>query len=118
MPPDVNTISLGAAALISFATDCRDRSIAVDSDANVYVTGYTYSTDFPTYNALNSSNNGGSDIFLTKLNSTGTGYNFSTYLGGSGDDAGLDLMVDPSANAFIGPESVFLRDGNWPDYEE
>lgn len=76
-------------------------SIAVDSDANVYVTGYTYSTDFPTYNALNSSNNGGADIFLTKLNSTGTGYNFSTYLGGSGDDAGLDLMVDSSANIYL-----------------
>ena len=41
--------------------------VAVDDNHNTYVFGYTYSTDFPTHNALQPSNAGERDLFLTKI---------------------------------------------------
>ncbi len=58
-------------------------AIAVDSAGNAYVTGYTYSTDFPTENAFDTSfNGGGKDVFATKIVASGTSLSYSTYLGG------------------------------------
>ena len=57
------------------------------SAGNAYITGYTFSTDFPTANAYQAAcdNCGnGPDVFVTKLNATGTALVYSTYLGGSG----------------------------------
>src|SRR5262249_26024233 len=47
-------------------------NIAVDSSGNAYVTGYTDSTNFPTTNPMQASNAGFTDVFVTKLNSTGS----------------------------------------------
>ena len=79
--------------------------IAVDSLGDAHVTGSTFSTDFPTTSgAFQTSNNAAaisaSNAFVTELNSTGTGLNYSTYLGGSGDangggDAGAGIAVIP-----------------------
>ena len=64
--------------------------IAVDSSGNAYVTGLTPSTNFPTTSgAFQTTLNGTSDAFVTKLNPTGSApLVYSTYLGGSGTDAG------------------------------
>jgi hypothetical protein len=76
--------------------------IAVDSGGNAYVTGYTYSSDFPTANALQAFFSGGiTDAFVTKINPTGSALVYSTYLGGSGDDLGLGIAVDSAGNAYI-----------------
>lgn len=76
--------------------------IAVDGAGNAYVTGSSDSTNFPTTNALQSSFGGGDrDAFIAKLNPTGASVGYSTYLGGSGDDAGLDIAVDDSGNAYV-----------------
>jgi len=63
---------------------------------NVYLTGHTDSTDFPTVNAIQASKNGGTDAFVAKFNLGGTLLLFSTYFGGSGDDYGRDVRVDGS----------------------
>jgi len=57
--------------------------IAVDSDYNMYITGFTHSTNFPVANAFQPTHQGGYDAFVTKFNSTGSALVFSTYLGGS-----------------------------------
>jgi len=77
--------------------------IAVDESGNAYVTGYTYSTDFDvTPGAFQTTFGGGKYYaFVTKLNATGRGLAYSTYLGGSGDDFGWGVAVDISGNAYV-----------------
>ncbi len=74
--------------------------IAVDVAGNAYVTGYT-STNFPTANPLQSNNAGNTDAFVTKLNATGTGLIYSTYLGGSKQDQGNGIGLDAAGNAYL-----------------
>ena len=60
------------------------QGIAVDGAGSAYVTGETGSTDFPTTaGAAQTTFAGESDAFVTKLNATGSGLVYSTYLGGS-----------------------------------
>jgi hypothetical protein len=79
-------------------------SIAVDGDDNAYITGYTLSLDFPTLNAYDNSYAGdpinSGDAYVTKLSSAGA-LVYSTFLGDSGNDSGLDLAVDSDGNAYI-----------------
>lgn len=76
--------------------------IAVDALGNAYVAGGTGSTNFPTTSgAFQTNNAGGSDAFVTKLNPTGTGLVYSTYLGGSGADQALAVALDSSGNAYV-----------------
>ena len=75
-------------------------SIAVDSDEAVWVAGYTSSPDFPTMIPYQGTFGGSYDAVLAKLTPTGALY-FSTYLGGSGFDAGYGVAVDTSNNAYL-----------------
>ncbi len=79
--------------------------IAVDSSANAYVTGLTYSTAFPvTAGALQSTYGGSGDAFVTKVNTLGTSTTslvFSTYLGGVGLDQGNAIALDSAGNPYI-----------------
>ena len=84
-------------------------AIAVDASGSAYITGYTSSANFPvTAGAYQTTCGGGTctstslDAFVTKLNSTGTGLVYSTYLGGTGKDYGYGIAVDPSGDAFVG----------------
>ncbi|MBN1830337.1 MAG: SBBP repeat-containing protein, partial [Deltaproteobacteria bacterium] len=79
--------------------------IAVDASGNAYVTGYTYSSDFPTQNPYQGDIAGEADVFATKISSTGTTLAYSTYLGGSGDDYGYGIAVDASGNAYVAGET-------------
>ncbi len=76
-------------------------AIVVDAAGNAYVTGATQSTNFPTTNPLAGTNAGGTDAFVTKLNAAGTALVYSTYLGGSGFDAGIGIAVDAEGNAYV-----------------
>jgi hypothetical protein len=77
-------------------------SITVDSSGNAYVTGQTYSSDFPTTTgAYNRTHGGGQDVFVTKLNPSGSSLVYSTYLGGNNGDIGRDIAVDSSGNAYV-----------------
>jgi len=76
--------------------------IAIDSSGNAYVTGFTYSSNFPTTRGvLQTTARGGFDAFVTKLNATGSTLLYSTYLGGSNDDFAYGIAVDSSGNAFV-----------------
>ena len=79
------------------------RGIAIDGSWNAYVTGNTQSTDYPiTAGAFQTTFSGGSwDVFVTKLNSTGSGLVYSTYLGGSDFERGEGIAVDVSGNAYV-----------------
>lgn len=78
-------------------------AIAVDSAGNAYVTGETTSTNFPitptAFERRRTSLEG--DVFVTKLNSTGTALIYSTYLGGRGSSRGLGMAVDSSGEAYV-----------------
>jgi uncharacterized repeat protein (TIGR01451 family) len=76
-------------------------SIAVDSAGNAYVAGATFSTDFPTVNPIQDVNHGNWDVFVTKLNAAGNTILFSTYLGGSQDDIGYSIALDPNNNIYV-----------------
>jgi hypothetical protein len=83
-----------------------DGAIAIDDSGNAYITGYTYSTNYDiTSGAFQTTNGGLCDVFVTKLNSTGTGLIYSTYIGGSGNDYGIGIAIDGSGNAYITGET-------------
>jgi hypothetical protein len=80
--------------------------IAVDGSGNAYVTGYTSSTDYDvTPGAFQTTNGGGRDVFVTKLNATGTALVYSTYIGGSNNDEGYGIAVDGSGYAYVTGET-------------
>jgi beta-propeller repeat-containing protein len=84
-------------------TDIDDaRGIAVDSAGNAYVTGETVSLDFPTTaGSFQPASKGSYDVFVTKVNPTGSGLVYSTFLGGSAVDDGERIAVDASGRAVV-----------------
>jgi len=68
------------------------KAAAMDPAQNIWVTGYTDSTNFPTMHPLQAANAGGADAFLMQFDPTGA-LQFSTYFGGSGDDEALALAI-------------------------
>jgi VCBS repeat-containing protein len=80
----------------------RANGIAVDSSGNAYVTGMTVSDNFPTVNPFQATNKSpDGTVFVTKFNATGTALVYSTYLGGSGGDAGEAIAVDSAGSAYV-----------------
>jgi hypothetical protein len=83
-------------------------AIAVDSGGNAYLTGYTTSQDFPiTAGAFQAklrpapAGSTAGDAFVSKLNPTGTGLIYSTYLGGTLNLPAFAIAVDRSGNAYV-----------------
>jgi hypothetical protein len=83
--------------------------IAVDNAGNAYVTGATYSFDFPTTEGAYDRTYGRGEVsigdaFVTKINPTGTAIVFSTLLGGNegiGGEGAEDIAVDSAGNVYI-----------------
>ncbi len=80
----------------NYGDDARSEVI-LDNVGNVYVASCTQSNNFPTPNGLQKTPLGGQDGVLLKFNSN-LGMLFSTYLGGSGDDAAYVLAINPTDN--------------------
>lgn len=77
-------------------------SIAVDSAGNSYIAGTTYSQSFPTTSgAFQKTIKGAEDIFVAKLNPSGSALTYSTFIGGSGSDQASRITVDSLGNAYI-----------------
>lgn len=78
------------------------QGIALDSDDNTYITGWTRSRDFPLVNAAQGTYGGGlSDAFISILNPAGSALTFSTYVGGSDEDYGNAIAVDNEGNSYM-----------------
>jgi Beta-propeller repeat/Domain of unknown function (DUF4214) len=75
------------------------RDIKLDSAGNIYITGSTTSPEFP-HNG-NVSHKGSFDVFVTKLNPSGTSLIFSTFIGAAGNDSSLSIALDGSNNIFL-----------------
>jgi fibronectin type 3 domain-containing protein len=77
--------------------------IAVDAGGHAYVTGQTSSVNFPMENPFQPLHAGGTwDVFVTKFAADGGSIVYSTYLGGTGSDAGIRLAVDADGAAHVG----------------
>jgi hypothetical protein len=75
-------------------------SIAVNS-TGIFVAGYTRSTNFPTANCTQCSNNGNDDLFVSKLLPDGTGLIYSTYIGGSSLDRCYDMALSSNGSVYV-----------------
>jgi hypothetical protein len=109
----INTTQSGAASLV-YSTYLGGGSwddgygIAADNKGNVYVTGTTYSTNFPTQYPSQKLSKGNSDCFITKMDTTQTGAAslvYSTYLGGGDNDISSGIALDNSGNVYITGET-------------
>lgn len=84
--------------------DGRDsaRGVAVGPDGSVYVAGETTSNDFPTVNPLQAARTDTqTDLFVMRLDPTGTQVIFATYLGGSSGDVGGDIEVAADNSVYV-----------------
>ena len=89
--------------------DGADRFIGIvlDSSGNAYMTGRTTSSNYPlSGNPFQNSLAGGIDAVVTKLNSTGSALLYSTYFGGSSDEAGFIIDLDPSNQVYISGQTI------------
>lgn len=90
------------ATFLGGASSDEGRDIAVDPDGRAYITGWTASTNYPTTSgAYDTSLNGGTDAFITRLSPTGNALSYSTFLGQSGNDQGHGIAVDGSGRAYF-----------------
>jgi Beta-propeller repeat len=81
--------------------DDYGEGIAVDAAGNAYLAGMTDSTDFPTMNPIQTKNAGLADMFVAKLNATGSALVYSTYLGGSDSDGDPMIALDSRGNLYF-----------------
>ena len=85
-------------------------ALAVDSNGNAHITGFTRSSNFPTRRAFQPQLNG-IDAFVTKLNANGTDVIYSTFLGGSDLERGSGITTDANGNCYVTGRS---NSGNFP----
>ncbi len=84
---------------VNFGDDYRG-DVVTDRQNNVYFASVTRSTNYPTSGGL--PNRGGHEAVVTKLNAGLTALQWSTYLGGTGDDAAYSIQLDSVANVVVG----------------
>lgn len=77
--------------------------VATDSNGYVYVVGYTDSdqASFPVTGGPDLTYNSGQDVFVTKLTADGAQVVYSGYIGGGGQEFGMNIAVDGAGNAYI-----------------
>jgi Beta-propeller repeat len=76
-------------------------AIAVDSAGEAYVTGDTNSSNFPVLNATQATLKGATDVFITKVQANGSGLLFSTFYGGTLDEAGTGIAIDAFNDVYV-----------------
>jgi uncharacterized protein (TIGR03437 family) len=85
-------------------------SVKVDASGNIYMAGFTNSSNFPARAGAQTSYGGNNspllqaqfgDAFVAKLNPAGTSLIYATYIGGSGDDFASSIAIDAAGNAYV-----------------
>ena len=95
----------GSALLYSLRVAGSDaefaKGLALGAGGAAYVTGYTYSSNFPTPGGFDTSLGGGQDAFAIKVKPDGTGLLYGTFLGGSKGEWGGHIAVDGNGAAYV-----------------
>jgi|GEM_PF-4620679 len=110
MAPDLSTLIWST----FIGGGASERSFALDLDAagDPIITGYTASGDFPvTAGSFQEFHNGSQDAFVAKFNNADGTLQWSSFLGGSGGEQGLSLMVDDSGNPLV---TGYTSSSNFP----
>jgi hypothetical protein len=85
-----------------FSNDFMGFSVHLDAGSILTVAGYTFSSDFPTtMDGADTTFNGSSDCFVTRLNASGTAPFYSTFVGGTAIDECYDVAFDFTNSAYI-----------------
>lgn len=99
---DNDLSSIIVSTFIGGGDDDYGYDLTLDNDGNVFVTGRTESTDYPTIGGYDNTFNGGfEDVFVSKLNNGLTALLASTYIGGSSDEGADAIVADDAGNIFI-----------------
>lgn len=94
------------ATLIGGSKREHHTGLTVDNDGYIYLVGGTHSSDFPvTPGAYDASFNGegewAGDVYVAKINPSGSGVAFSTFIGGKAEDTAHSVKVDSKRNIII-----------------
>jgi uncharacterized repeat protein (TIGR01451 family) len=109
---DAFAVKVDAAGALSYSTYLGGTGIdfasgiAVDSNGNAVIVGYTEGLGFPTVSSLQPNIGGGIDVFITKINPQGSAFVYSTFLGGAGADYAQAVAVDTGGNAYVTGETT------------
>ncbi|MBZ5665716.1 MAG: choice-of-anchor D domain-containing protein [Acidobacteriia bacterium] len=98
---DVSGSSLVYADYIGGSSEDYPTAMAMDSSNHVFITGYTYSGDYPVMNPYQANSAGGQDAFVTEVASDGASLVYSSYLGGNSSDYGWGIVVDGTGNMYV-----------------
>ena len=92
---------------IEGSNDDRGESIRVDTRGNIYITGSTDSSDYPTTpGCFDDTYNGVGDTMISKLNSDGSELIYSTFIGGNGPEIGNCIDIDDNDYVFVSGVTV------------
>lgn len=81
--------------------ESADQVVVNPNTGVAFLTGSTTSLDFPVVNATQSVNNGLTDGFYVQVNTPGTAFTTSSYIGGTGDDTATGIAVDAANNIYL-----------------
>ncbi|RIK09063.1 MAG: hypothetical protein DCC49_07565 [Acidobacteria bacterium] len=93
--------SLAYSSYLGGSSDDTAVSIAIDASGAAYVTGKTFSVDFPTASAFQGFMAGAYDVFVAKVHPSGSSLSYSSYLGGTDIETGRGIAVDSSGAAYV-----------------
>jgi hypothetical protein len=104
---DGNLTTLIASTFLGATGSDYGNSLALDSAGNVYLTGDTWSNDFPTTPGAydNTSNGGWQDVFVSLLSGDLSKLFASSFLGGNGYDIGSSLVLGSNGNVYLTGET-------------
>ncbi len=100
--------------------DDEANSVAVDKNGIAYITGNTYSDNFPNQNGYKETT-GQKDVFITKIDTSKTGKNsivYSSFIGGEHDDEAKAIAVDENGIACITGSTYSNNFPNQNGYKE
>jgi hypothetical protein len=93
------------------------QGIGIDRDANIYVTGDTGSSDFPTDNAIQPEKAGpGRDCFVVRLDPEGQAIQYSTFFGGGRYEYTKDIAVRPNGETYVLGETLSTDFPTWSPF--